>query len=119
MLDNASYHNVQDDKPSSFSSKREKMKDWLDTRGIRYPENSTEIELFQLIKINKPTFQKFSTDSLLARFGHVALRVPPYHPELNPIGKMRAMVKNGGDEECHIPITRRSKTGGRKILLNH
>jgi transposase len=26
--------------------------------------------------------------SLLARYGHVALRLPPYHPELNPIEKM-------------------------------
>jgi transposase len=32
--------------------------------------------------------------SLLARYGHVALRLPPYHPELNPIEKVRAMVKN-------------------------
>jgi transposase len=63
------------------------MKVWLDTRGIRYTEDSTKVELFQLIKINKPTFQKFSTDSHLARHGHVALRLPPYHPELNPIEK--------------------------------
>jgi hypothetical protein len=47
-----------------------------------------------LIKTNKPTFQKFSTNSLLARHGHVALRLPPYHPEVNPIEKMWAMVKN-------------------------
>jgi transposase len=47
-----------------------------------------------LIKINKPTLQKFSTDSLLVRYGHVALRLPPYHPEINPIEKMWAMVKN-------------------------
>jgi hypothetical protein len=59
MLDNASWHDVQDDKPS-FSSKRDVMKVWLDTRGIRYPEGSTKVELFQLIQINKPTFQLFS-----------------------------------------------------------
>jgi hypothetical protein len=87
VLDTASYHNVQDDKPPSFSSKRDVMKVWLDTRGIRYPEDSTKVELFQLIKQTKPTFQKFSTDSLLARYGHVALRLPPYHPELNPLEK--------------------------------
>jgi transposase len=92
MLDNASCHNVQDDKAPSFSSKRDVMKVWLDTRGIRYTEGSTKVELFQLIKINKSTFQKFSTDSLLARYGHVALRVPPYHSELNPTEKMWAVV---------------------------
>jgi hypothetical protein len=32
--------------------------------------------------------------SLLARYGHVALRLPPYHPEQNPIEKMWTMVKN-------------------------
>jgi protein subunit release factor A len=31
----------------------------------------------------------------LARHGHAALRLPSYHPELNPIEKMWAMVKNG------------------------
>jgi transposase len=30
----------------------------------------------------------------LARYGHVALHLPPYHPELNPIEKMWAVVKN-------------------------
>jgi hypothetical protein len=49
MLDNASYHNVQDDKPPPFSSKRDVMKVWLDTRGIRYLEDSTEVELFHII----------------------------------------------------------------------
>jgi transposase len=32
--------------------------------------------------------------SLLVRYGHVALRLPPYHQELNPIEKMWAMDKN-------------------------
>jgi transposase len=32
--------------------------------------------------------------SLLARCEHVALRLPPFHQELNPIEKMWAMVKN-------------------------
>jgi hypothetical protein len=75
-LDNASYHNVQDDKPQSSSSKRDVMKVWLDTRGIRYPEDSTKIETFQLIKIKKPTSQKFSSGSLLVRHGHVATLTP-------------------------------------------
>jgi hypothetical protein len=70
------------------------MKVWLDTRVIRRPEDSTKIELFQLLKIKKPRFQKFTTDSLLARHGHVALRLSPYHPELNSIEKMWEMVKN-------------------------
>jgi hypothetical protein len=45
-------------------------------------------------KNKKPTLQLFSTDSLLANYGHVAPRLPPYHPKLNPIEKMWAMVKN-------------------------
>jgi hypothetical protein len=66
----------------------------LDTRGICYPQDSTKVELFQLIKINKYTFQKFSADRLLARHGHAALRLPPYHPELNLTQKMWATLKN-------------------------
>jgi hypothetical protein len=30
----------------------------------------------------------------LARYGHVALRLPPYYTELNPTEKMWTMVKN-------------------------
>jgi transposase len=97
VLDNASYHNVQDDKPPTFSSKRNVMKVWLDTCVIRYQEGSTKVKLFQLIKINKETNPNFNVikHSLLARYGHVALRLLPYHPELNPIEKMRAMEKTG------------------------
>jgi hypothetical protein len=69
VLDNASYHNVQDDKPPSFSSERDVRNVWLDTHGIRYPEGSTKVELFQLIKINKPTFQLFSNTAFWQDMG--------------------------------------------------
>jgi transposase len=44
---------------------------------------------------NKQThISEVLNDSLLARYGHVALRLPHYHPELNPIEKMWTIVKN-------------------------
>jgi hypothetical protein len=69
------------------------MKVWLDTRRIRYPEDSTKVELFQLIKIKKKHISVLKY-TLLARYGHVALHLPPCHPELYPIDKMWAMIKN-------------------------
>jgi hypothetical protein len=69
VLDNAPYHKVQNDRPSSFSSEKDIMKFWLYTRGIRYVEDSSKVRMFQLIKIDKLAFKVFSTDSLLARYG--------------------------------------------------
>jgi hypothetical protein len=66
---------------------------WLDTHGIRYPEVSTKVELFQLIKNKQTHISVVLKHSLLERYGHVALRFPPYHPELYPIEKMWAMDK--------------------------
>ena len=37
-----------------------------------------------------PTF----LDVEKAKYGHSVLRLPPYHPELNPIEKIWALVKN-------------------------
>lgn len=37
---------------------------------------------------------KYKLDELLEAHGHNVLRLPPYHPELNPIEKIWAMMKN-------------------------
>lgn len=51
-------------------------------------------ELYQPIKNNKKRYLKYKFDVLLAEYGHTVLRLPPYHPDLNPIEKIWATVKN-------------------------
>jgi transposase len=66
----------------------------LNSRGIRYADDGKEIEFYELIRSNKPKYKMFDDDRILAEHGHVTLRLPPYHPELNAIEKIWAVVKN-------------------------
>jgi hypothetical protein len=52
VLDNASYHTVREDRPSSFSSDKGITKFWLYTREIRYVEDSSILEMFQVTKMS-------------------------------------------------------------------
>ncbi|KAG8228629.1 hypothetical protein J437_LFUL008280 [Ladona fulva] len=62
VIDNAPYHNVQLNRPPSSNAKKDTMKEWLDSKG-----------------------QQYSINRDLAEHGQSVLRLPPYHPELNPI----------------------------------
>jgi transposase len=37
---------------------------------------------------------RLAIDGLLAELGHTMIRLPPYHPDLNPIEKILGIVKN-------------------------
>lgn len=94
VMDNASYHNVQFIRHPTSATKKLDMQNWLRERGIRFREDMTKPELYALIKANKPQQPSFSVDRLLAQHGHSVLRLPPYHPELNPIEKIWGIAKN-------------------------
>ena len=55
----------------------------------------TKAELYNLIKMHKPQFENFAIDCLLTELGHTVIRLPPYHPDLNPIEKIWGNVKTG------------------------
>lgn len=94
VVDNASYHNTTVDKNITSSTKKNEMQQWLNEKNIPFRGNMTKIELYNLIKSHKPAYKRFAADSLLASHGHSVLRLPPYHPELNPIETTWAIVKN-------------------------
>lgn len=94
VVDNASYHNVTTEPNPTTAWKKEDMRRWLAERGISYEVKHTKTELYSKIQANKPAHKTYAIDALLARHGHVVLRLPPYHPELNPIEKIWALVKN-------------------------
>lgn len=94
VVDNASYHNVTLDKCPTSASLKSTMIRWLVERNIPHDPKMFKPELYEIIKIHKPKFPRYALDTLLHQHGHTALRLPPYHPELNPIEKIWANVKN-------------------------
>lgn len=94
VVDNASYHNVMSYKHPTSASRKCDMIQWLNERGITYDANYTKPELYNLVKLNKPKHIQYSIDGIFAKKGHTVLRLPPYHPELNPIEKIWGIVKN-------------------------
>jgi hypothetical protein len=53
----------------------------------------TKVELYDLIKVHKPQYDTFAIDCLLADHGHTVIRLPPYHPDFNPIETIWGIVK--------------------------
>jgi transposase len=94
VVDNASYHNVQLNRHPTSNARKGEMLFWLDKHGIRYSSDMTKAELYDLIKMHKPQYETFAIDCLVAEHGHTVIRLPPYHPDLNPIEKIWGIVKN-------------------------
>lgn len=93
VLDNASYHNVQAERVPTMSSRKMDMINWLKARNIPHTEKMYKSELRALILQNKPPI-RYVIDEIIERAGHTTLRLPPYHPDLNPIEAIWALGKN-------------------------
>lgn len=85
VIDNAPYHNKQLDKCPTSASNNEDMRRWLRQKNIIHSDTMLKTELYNLIKLNKPHYKSYEIDLLLNEHGHDVLRLPPYHPDLNPI----------------------------------
>lgn len=94
VIDNAPYHNVQECKAPSSNSRKEEMKQWLSEKNIAFASSLLKPQLYELIKLHKKQHIVYKFDNLLAQHGHTVLRLPPYHPELNPIELIWGKVKN-------------------------
>lgn len=94
VLDNASYHNAEENKAPNSGSRKQLMIDWLRNNDLPFTKNETKVELYETIKRNKGHFKTFKIDKLLQESGFSVLRLPPYHPDLNPIEMIWAKVKN-------------------------
>lgn len=93
VIDNAPYHNSHIDKAPTSKSRKQEMKDWLTKHGIPFSDNMFVPELYKLIQLHKPTQQRFLIDEIVRKEGHDVLRLPPYHPDLNPIELIWADIK--------------------------
>lgn len=94
VIDNAPYHREQVNPAPTSSSLKCDMVKWLSERGIPHSSQQLKPELYDIIKQHKPQYVTYKTDQILAAAGHTALRLPPYHPDLNPIEMIWACVKS-------------------------
>ncbi len=91
VLDNASTHSRQYNKPPTQCSTVKTIKNWL-TNKINFNINAKKQELLNIVKEN--TFNKnYPVDEIIRSFGHIPLRLPPYHCDLNPIELVWAQLK--------------------------
>lgn len=93
VIDNAPYHREQINPAPTSCSRKSEMIAWLSERGIAHSMNQLKPELYELIKFHKPRYVTYKIDQILAEAGHSTLRLPPYHPDLNPIEMIWAVVK--------------------------
>ena len=93
VMDNAPYHNKQTEKCPTSNSRKDDMKDWLTKKNIQFENSMLKPDLYTLIKLYKPKYKTYEIDELLHNHGHSVLRLPPYHPDLNPIELVWASLK--------------------------
>ena len=83
VLDNASYHNKQKDKPPITPNRKDDIKMWLDEHNIEYDDKDIKKTLLRNKK-HRPA-PLYLTDEAAYTHGHTVLRLPVAHCELNPI----------------------------------
>ena len=95
-MDNASYHGrvVPGTAAPTTNSTKEDMKKWLLEKEIPFSDSMYKAELYDIIKKNKPEKKTYVVDEMLAEYGHLVLRLPPYHCTLNPIELVWGIMKN-------------------------
>jgi transposase len=93
VIDNTPYHNIQKDKASTSNSNKETMKNWLRVRNIPFCDTMLKVQLYEIIKAYKLKYKTFLVDEIMAANGNMVLRLPPYHPDLNPIELIWVDVK--------------------------
>lgn len=94
VMDNASYHNTLNVKAPTSSSRKSIILDWLREKRLPHSENMPKVLLYQIVKENKDKYCDYKVDRLFSESGHIVLRLPPYHPDLNPIEKIWAQIKD-------------------------
>ncbi|XP_053406296.1 uncharacterized protein LOC128559142 [Mercenaria mercenaria] len=93
VMDNASYHSVQSSKCPNSSTRKADIQKWLTEHNIQYDPALLRPQLLALAEINKPE-PAYVIDAIVRGYGHEVLRLPPYHPDLNPIELIWSQVKS-------------------------
>lgn len=97
VMDNAPYHSMLVDKPPNSNSRKSHMEEWLTKNGITFNKKHTRNDLWNIINpilANQNYKKTYVIDNLLHTYGHVVLRLPPYHCQYNPIEMVWGFAKN-------------------------
>lgn len=92
ILDDASYYNIKVDRRPTQSTKKADIRAWLQRHGAAYSPEMLKHELLTLCKIHR-TALVYVVDEVLEQHGHKALRLPPYHADLNAIELIWSQLK--------------------------
>jgi hypothetical protein len=69
VIDNAPYHNKQQDKcPTSATTKRE-MQEWLRSKNIPFGNDLLKPQLYEVIKMNKPRYNNYLFNEFVCKLG--------------------------------------------------
>lgn len=93
VIDNAAYHNTIREKAPNSNSRKGEMQQWLSSKNIPYDVRAFKPELYDIIKRHKKDYIQYSIDTIMEEHGHKVLRLPPYHPDFNPIENIWSQVK--------------------------
>ena len=69
ILDNASYHNKQRDKPPTTQNKKSGIQEWLDEHNITYEPTNIKTTLLDKVKQYRPK-PIYHTEELANEYGH-------------------------------------------------
>ena len=111
IMDNASYHSriCPDTKVPTLSSRKTEMTAWLEKHNIPFNKDLLKPELYRIILQNKPE-KKRIVDEMILSHGHLILRLPPYHCDLNPIELLWGIIKNDiGQRNSSFKLTEMRK----------
>ena len=86
------YNSVQEDKCPTQSSRKADIQAWLTRNNVAWSNGMLKVELLELYMIHRP-LPTYVVDETLKHHGHTAIRLPPYHAELNSIELIWAMLK--------------------------
>ncbi|CAG4907110.1 unnamed protein product [Colias eurytheme] len=93
VIDNAPYHNKVLNPAPTSNDKKAKIESWLAEKGIIYEKDMRKPQLYDLVKKNKDGHKQYVIDEMFKKYNHNVLRLPPYHPDLNPIEMAWAAIK--------------------------
>jgi len=110
IMDNAPYHNMfLEDNVPTLTSKKSVLQKWLTDNNIAFSEDFLRIQLIDIINQHRPQ-RLFKLDSILRndqlhKHRNIEiLRTPQYHPELQPIEKCRAVMKQYMAQHCDFTL---------------
>ena len=94
VLDNAPYHSKNSESYSNSKWEKTQLLDWLNKKNISVPPKALRAELRVLMKQETEKFPSKIIEAIAEQAGHVVLRLPPCHCELNPTESACAAEKN-------------------------